>query len=112
MVEAPVIQTVRVDHTEDFLAIVSQLFWQLDLAGQVVQHQEGAVKLDGFDFGIGQGGGKHGAAVHFLTDVADEALDDLLPDPAVFDLRQIDAVALFEFPNEAHVVSIINTTGG
>ena len=110
MVEAPIVQAVRIDQAEDFLAVVPQLFGQLDFGGEVVQHQEWAVEFDGFDLRLREGSGQDGSAIGFLADIANKTLDDLVPDAAILDFGQVDPAAPFELADEAHVVSNIPTT--
>jgi len=110
VVEAPIIQAVSIDQAEDFLAVVAQLFGQVDFGGQVMQHQQGAIEFDGFDLCLREGSGQDGLAIGFLADIANKTLDDLVADAAILDLGQLDPAAPFELADEAHVVIIIHTT--
>jgi hypothetical protein len=110
VVETPIVQTVGIHQTENFLAIGSQLVRQLDFLGQMVQHQQWAIQFDLFHLDLRHRGGQDGASVGFLTDIANESLNHLAADPPVFDLGQIDFPSLFEFTDEAHVVINIITT--
>jgi hypothetical protein len=66
--------------------------------------------FDGFDRRLRERGGEDSPAIGFLADIANKALDDLVPDAAIFDLGQVNPAAPFDLANEAHVVDIMHTT--
>src|SRR5436853_221638 len=80
-----------------------------NLLGQMVQHQQGAIELHLFDFGVGDRSGKNRTSIRLLH-IAKEALHYLAFDPAALHLRQVDFIPFPVFADEAHsVVSILLT---
>ena len=101
-VEASIVQTVSVDQTEDFLAVASQLVGQLNFVGQVMEHEQGTVEFDLFDFDFGKGSGEQGLAIGFAADIADMALHAFALDPFVFDFGQVNPARAPNAADEAH----------
>jgi hypothetical protein len=108
VIQAAVIEAVSVDQAEDFLTIGTELVGEMNLLGQMMKYEQGAVKLDLFDLGFRQGGGEYSFAVGFATDITNMALDHLAVDPAILHLGEIDATPAFDLTDEAHSGSTIH----
>ena len=93
---------MSIDQTQDFLTVGSQLIGQLNLVGQVMEHQQGTVEFDLFDFDLGQGSGEQGLAIGFAADIAEMPLHALAVDPFVFDFGQVNPAGAPNAPDEAH----------
>ena len=95
---------VGVGQAEQIFSRVTQESGEVELLGDLVQDEQGAVDGDFIDRGAFDGAGEEGFIVDLLADIADVFLDDLAVDPGVLDLGQVDGTAAFDFSYEAHGV--------
>src|SRR5438876_11848381 len=111
MIHTPVVDTMRVDHTQNLIGVGAQVLAQANLLGQMVQNQKRAIELHLVDLGVGDRSGKNRTSIRLLPDIAKEALHYLAFDPAALHLGQVDFIPFPVFADEAHpVVSILLTT--
>jgi hypothetical protein len=104
VVEAAIVQAVSVNQAEDFLAVGTELVGQMDLLGEMIEHQEGAIELDLFHLDFGERSGEQSLAIGFATEVANMALDTLALDPLILDFGEINPALAFDAADKAHSV--------